>query len=42
MEPLHYPVVALVMEQLAPMRKVSADGEICPAEAATNAFAARI
>lgn len=37
MEPLHYPVVALVEQQLAPKREVSADRQICVAEAAMNA-----
>lgn len=33
-KPLHYPVVAPVVEQLAPMRQVSAAGQICAAAAA--------
>ena len=36
MEPLHYPVVALVEQQLAPKREVSADRQICVAEGASE------
>ncbi|XP_037453406.1 uncharacterized protein LOC119323797 [Triticum dicoccoides] len=36
MEPLHYPIFAMVVEQLLPMREVSADRQICATEAAMN------
>lgn len=34
MEPLHYPAVATVADQLSPVAAASADGQICAVEGA--------